>query len=367
MLREFERFDCVVPALITAGGTILGGAIGALATRNATSKTVDAQLKMNAENIAMQRETNKMQMDLAKNAYSYSVADRLRAGLSPLDSQPMSAPQLTAPQGEAPDYSGLGEAGAFFGSQFSQGINNAVQAYQQDRSVSSQVDYNNAQSADALASATGKLIDAQEKIDTYETRIATAEEKLKELKTTNSSLAERLQKQIEESQARINELNDLIKRQNAILPSQINLNNAQTEQAKAVARSNNASAYEQEKTNEWSDTFRVPPSIVNSFDTKSPQSVLLYNAWLSIAEKEKKQSSLDQSDLDSAYRSYKEQWQSARNALSQDIAKYNRSAHSGSSPSGQSWQDYRKELQAREKDIGRKPMTFSQFKKMSGF
>jgi len=64
-----------------------------------------SQEKMNAANIAMQRETNAMQVDLANTSYQRKAADMLKAGINPLmaaGGAGAATPALNAPKGEAP-------------------------------------------------------------------------------------------------------------------------------------------------------------------------------------------------------------------------------------------------------------------------
>lgn len=79
-----------MPATALALGAMAGTAIGGIANALSTHFA-------NKSNVAAQKSINAQQLDFAKNAYSYAAADRMRAGLSPLDTQAASTSQLSAP------------------------------------------------------------------------------------------------------------------------------------------------------------------------------------------------------------------------------------------------------------------------------
>lgn len=87
-------------------------ALGALA---AGAISGISQSIANSKNVAMQNKWNEKMLDFSKNAQSIAASDRMRAGLSPLDTQAAETPALTSPE-----YQSLGDFG----------LNNAVTAMQ---------------------------------------------------------------------------------------------------------------------------------------------------------------------------------------------------------------------------------------------
>jgi len=89
-----------------SAGFALGGPAGAAAAYGAVS-SAQAQKEANEQNIAMQRETNAMTVDLSNTAHQREVADLRAAGLNPILSAKYggsSTPSLTSPstQSSAP-------------------------------------------------------------------------------------------------------------------------------------------------------------------------------------------------------------------------------------------------------------------------
>ena len=89
----------------------LSGMPAAAASVWGTMLNVSAQKEINKANIRNQNELNRRQLDFSKNAYTYATADRLRAGLSPLDTNAATTPALNMAEQQAPDYSGVAAAG----------------------------------------------------------------------------------------------------------------------------------------------------------------------------------------------------------------------------------------------------------------
>lgn len=86
-------------AAIAAGASIVSGVIN-------SARQADA----NRKNIENQNYWNNRQLEFARNAYSIAAADKMRAGLSPLNTSSVQAPALTSPQVQAPQFPNLGEA-----------------------------------------------------------------------------------------------------------------------------------------------------------------------------------------------------------------------------------------------------------------
>lgn len=142
------------------------------------------QQQSNAENIALQKEINTQQLNFAKNAYTYATADRLRSGLSPVDTQAAATPTLTSPNVSAPK-SAIGDA-----------ISNAVSVYNSQRLNESQISANNAVGMDKIADVAEKIAKLDEYLALRESRRAALVADYKNTQDKGSGEAEQLRKQI---------------------------------------------------------------------------------------------------------------------------------------------------------------------------
>lgn len=161
-------------------GTALAGLIGAGINAASTYAT-------NRENISNQNAVNAEQLRFASNAYSIATRDRLRAGLSPLDTQAAQSPALTAPVSQPTDA----------GSLISDSVNNAVVAHQRNKEIENQTVVSNAQAASYNADAALKAVDLRERIAGMQDRLSQLKERTEQEKFKTSTQEELYNKQIE--------------------------------------------------------------------------------------------------------------------------------------------------------------------------
>lgn len=161
-------------------GTALAGLIGAGVNAASTYAT-------NRENISNQNAVNAEQLRFASNAHSIATRDRLRAGLSPLDTQAAQSPALTAPVSQPTDA----------GSLISDSVNNAIVAHQRNKEIENQTTVANAQAASYNADAALKAVDLSERIAGMQDRLAQLKERTEQEKFKTSTQNELYNKQIE--------------------------------------------------------------------------------------------------------------------------------------------------------------------------
>lgn len=161
-------------------GTALAGLIGAGINAASTYAT-------NRENISNQNAVNAEQLRFASNAHSIATRDRLRSGLSPLDTQAAQTPSLTAPVSQPTDAGQL----------FSDSINNAIVAHQRNREIENQTTVSNAQAASYNADAALKAVDLRERIAGMQDRLSQLKERTEQEKFKTSTQEELYNKQIE--------------------------------------------------------------------------------------------------------------------------------------------------------------------------
>lgn len=333
-----------VAAAVLAGSALSGGAnlISNIATN---AYNVAAQKKINRENIAAQKEINEAQLKYAKNAYSYAAADRMRSGLSPLDTQATSlnglqAQSLQAPQAQAPQFPDFGSAAA-----------SAIGMVQQQKQIDSVSDLNSALRSKAEAEANGKDIENVKQLSTLRTQIDTQFEELKKLRNENSAFASRLAKDLQLSQARYDDLLSQINQRNRLTPSIEGLNNSRSVAAQEEARLTGAKADYEESQNKTSTNLNIPRSILDSVQAGNAQAMLIYNALVSSSNK--RVSDYDSGDIEAAYRSYIDSYKQAKSELDAEIKQWN------SNPNHSRVE--REALQSRLKELGSKPLSRKEF------
>lgn len=169
----------------------MSGAAVAASVGTSVLNTV-GNLYTNAQNLAEQRRWNNAQIGLAKNAYSIAAADKMKAGLSPLDTNAAETPSLQAGQVSNPiDTSG---------------IQHAVDVAMQSRVNDSVIRANNAKASSDMADAEGKDIDNQLRLQNAETELETAKSQLQNLQDKHSEFAQTLEKKIQRYEQEIENL-----------------------------------------------------------------------------------------------------------------------------------------------------------------
>lgn len=206
-----------IEAAILAG-SIGSSLINAYSTYKANQANTKAQLQINRE-----------QLDYAKNSNSIAAADRLKAGLSPLDSTASETPALGAPEVQAPQV-------ADFGQTFS----NAIAANQNQQTIDMQRDVSNAQVAKANAETQGILLQNKQVLDTMDLKVQELEEKVAGLKNENSAFKERLESELATAKAERDQFKAQYDRLLATTPVDVANTRAQTEAALQSANESRA-------------------------------------------------------------------------------------------------------------------------------
>lgn len=286
----------------------------------------------NARVISNQNKLNQAQLDFSKNAISFAAADRMRAGLSPLDAQAASSPSFNMAETQAADFSGV-----------QQGVNNAISQTLQSRQIASTESLNNALKAKAEAEKTATDASTQKALQGMQTELELQKEELSKLRNENSSYARRLEADIA-----------LKEKQNADLQSQIDQRSTLTP---TIAGLNNARAAEIRSDLTFADVFGVPLSFVRSFDSGSAQSSFVMDALLSKSKQVAADASSGKIDAAQAYRAYVADYDRSSAELQQRIKAWNLNpSHT---------RQEREDLARLQKELGKK-LTFKEFKKRAG-
>lgn len=321
-------------------GELLGSLPAAAASVWGTMLNVSAQKEMNKANIKNQNELNRRQLDFSKNAYTYATADRLRAGLSPLDANAATTPALNMAEQQAPDYSGI--AGA--GQAITGGINNALDRAIQKKRLENETNFNNALVAKTTAEIENINAQTMEAVTTLQSKLNKYDAEITNLKDQHSTYAREKEAQIEQLQAQTKELLDLIKRNNALLPSQIGLN-------ESSAGRNNAEALATQSDLSFAEKLGVPFSLIKTFDFRNPQSTLIFD---SLKAKLKNNENLSEGTLKQLYDVMTEERDTRMAELELE---YNEIF--GKNPGSPRL----KEILAEKKSLERLPKTFKEYKK----
>lgn len=145
------------------------GLVGGMFSTATNLMQLGLNYKQNAQLMAQQKELNEQMRHDAHNAYTIATADRLRAGLSPIDGQPAQVAAMTAAQ-QSP-YTDLSKMG--------EGIQSAII---NSRRLRNETNLNNAQVANIDADTVSKVSDAQFKIATLQDRLDAMREETKQKK-----------------------------------------------------------------------------------------------------------------------------------------------------------------------------------------
>lgn len=245
----------------------------------------------NRQNIKAQKEVNAQQLAYQKNAYSYAAADRLRAGLSPLDTQAASSPSLGAPTVSPVDVGPLADS-----------VVSAISSAQRQQEIDTSRGLANAQVANLSADTDSKLIDNLTRAQDNYVKLLERYESLEKTHNENTVFMQNFQKEMDLAQATIKELQ------------------AKVTNLSSSTRVNNATAVEQEAQNNYSAGLRLPPSLLRSVSAQDAQSMFVYNGLLHAWQNRSKSDPSAGIDFPQAYRFYKEQ---AEKALSDAREAYN--------------------------------------------
>lgn len=188
------------------GGAVASGAINALSTAYT-----------NKQNIRAQKDINKQQLDYSKNAYTYAAADRLRSGLSPIDTQPSQVPNLSAPQSHAPQVPDFGEA-----------ISSAYNAKIADRQTTATENVSNAEVAKKQAETAAIDLENSKKVQTLQDEVGLIREQLRNSKTLNDYQIKELESKLREREAVIANYESEKKQRDELTPSLKELNVSQS-------------------------------------------------------------------------------------------------------------------------------------------
>lgn len=293
----------------------------------------------NRQNVKAQKQVNAQQLAYQKNAYSYAAADRMRAGLSPLDSQAASSPSLGAPTVSPVDVGPLGDS-----------VVSAVSSAQRQQEIDTNRQVASAQAANLSADTDAKLIDNLTRAQDNYVNLLERYEDLQKKHSENSVFMQNFQKEMDLAQATIKELQAKV----------VNLASS--------TRVNNATATEQESQNKWSEALNLPPSLLRSVSANDPQAMLIFNGllhqWQQRSAAKQAFDLNDRKDLYAAYQDSVRRRQEEIDQTDKEIKAYNASGHKGQPPYGyETWQDYRKALAERKKNM--KLLSFDEWLKLA--
>lgn len=326
--------DYMLAAGVNAGSNI--------ASAYMASKTAD---KWNRKQYEQTEKWNQINLDYAKNAQTYATADRLRAGLSPLDVQPQAAPSSNIASSQLPDLSGVGQAGSAIQS----GLQAAMKYKLDKESVDAQVELNNALKTKANNESAKTQAETLSLIGQYKTELELKRAELERLKNVNSTYKQEVEAKIAESYKRIADLESQISQRDTLTPSLVSMN-------ESTAGRNNAEAKALQSDLTFANAFNIPYSMLKSLNFNSPFASAASDAFL-LALKNKQNAQEHADDMVSyqeAYRQYVNSYDAAMSALEEE---YNRYFASGFVDNG-----LERDFKDRRKVLGKK-MSFSEFVK----
>lgn len=219
--------------------------VGAVVSALSNAANIASNLYINRRNEQFTRETNREMMDFSKNAVSYNVADRLRAGLSPVDAGSSEVPALTAPEDDAPKISGLDSA-----------VNEALSLRESKRVNDSVIAANNAKAESDLQDANTKAINNIVSADTILDKIAALRADYQNTFDKGSKEATLMDKRLEELEAAITN----IKADTSLKGSQTSLNNALSAESKERANSIREDVVRKVYDTNWFKNLNLPTS-----------------------------------------------------------------------------------------------------------
>lgn len=327
------------------GGAGIGAASGVISSLTSAYQTD----KWNRKQYNQTEKWNQINLDYAKNAQTYAAADRMRAGLSPLDVQPQSAPSSSFASPQQADFSGIGAAGS--------AVQNGLQAamrYKLDQdTVNAQVELNNALKSKAESEALKDKTETLAMIGKYKTELELQKAELERLKNVNSTYKREVEARLEETYKRIADLESQINQRNTLTPSLVSLN-------ESSAGRNNAESSAIQNDLTFANAFGIPYSMIKNLNFNGPFSAAASDAFLAVSRAKDKaiEDADDMVSLKEAYRQYVNSYDAAKNEIDKELQ--------SALASGKSWytdREYFEKLIQRGKDLGKK-LTFSKFVKM---
>lgn len=335
-------------AISTGAAFLASAGIGAGANLIGSGLNAYQISKWNSKQYHQTEKWNQINLDYAKNAQTYAAADRMRAGLSPLDVQPQAAPSSNIASPQATDFSGVGAAGS--------AVQNSLQAamrYKLDENaVNAQVELNNALKAKAESEALKDKTETLAMIGKYKTELELQKAELERVKNVNSTYKQEVEARLAETYKRIADLESQINQRDTLTPSLVALN-------ESSAGRNNAESSAIQNDLTFANAFGIPYSMLKNLNFNGPFSAAASDAFLAAAEAKNRavEAADDMVSLKDAYRQYVNSYDAAYDEIQKD--------YQAAIAAGKSWYTDREifeQLSKRSKDLGRK-LSFKAFVK----
>lgn len=163
------------------------GMVGGMFSTATNLMQMGLNYKQNAQLMAQQKELNEQMRHDAHNAYTIATADRLRAGLSPIDGQPAQVANMTtAQQSPYSDLSKLGE-----------GIQSAISQEMQNDLNKSTMSVNNSVASKNYAETLMQTEQMMDYINLRRERLEAKRAEYNNIKDKGSSEAQQIKNQLE--------------------------------------------------------------------------------------------------------------------------------------------------------------------------
>lgn len=330
-------------------GFIAGSAIGAGSNLIGTAVNAYQTNKWNSKQYKQTEKWNQINLDYAKNAQTYAAADRMRAGLSPLDTQTQAAPSANIASPQQADLSGFGAAG----SAVQNGLQAAMRYNLDEKTVNAQIELNNALKSKAESEALKDKTETLSMIGKYKTELELQKAELERVKNVNSTYKKEVEARLAETYQRIADLESQISQRDTLTPSLVSLN-----QSSAGRNNAESSAIQNDLT--FANAFGIPYSMIKNLNFNGPFSTAASDAFLGAAEAKNRaiENANDMVSLKDAYRQYVNSYDAAKDELDKELQ--------SAIASGKSWYTDREvfeKLRERSKQLGKK-LSFNAFVKM---
>ena len=163
------------------------GLVGGMFSTATNLMQLGLNYKQNAQLMAQQKELNEQMRHDAHNAYTIATADRLRAGLSPIDGQPAQVANMNAAQ-QSP-YSDLSKVG--------EGIQNAISQEMQNDLNKSTMSVNNSVASKNYAETLMAQEQMMDYINLRRERLDAKRAEYNNIKDKGSSEAQQIKNQLD--------------------------------------------------------------------------------------------------------------------------------------------------------------------------